>query len=57
VPRCISAIAPAGIPAKSAGSPPLVEVPAPPGGNGSAVLPATKIGPLTSPEPENWLTM
>ena len=56
VPRWISAIAPAGMPAKSAGSHPLMDVPAPPGG-GTTVLPATKIGPVTSPAPENCATM
>ena len=55
VPRCISAIAPAGIPSKSAGSQPLTDVPAPPGG-GTTVWPATKTGPVTSPPPENCET-
>jgi hypothetical protein len=56
VPRCISTIAPCGIPLKSAGSQPLTELPAPPGG-GTTVLPATNTVPVTSPDPENWDTM
>ena len=56
VPRCISAIAPAGIPLKSSGSQPLTDVPAPPEG-GISVLPATKTGAVTSPAAENCETM